>query len=130
MTMPIEPTPYADVNELLAQLLAAMQGVLGPKLVGVYLYGSLVTGDFDHGSSDVDLLAALSADLDAPELAALHQMHQAFADTHQYWAGRIEVAYISVAGLQTFRTQRTPIAVISPGEPFHLKDAGKDWLLN
>jgi predicted nucleotidyltransferase len=52
------PTPYADVNQLLEQLLSSLQTILGKKLVGLYLYGSLVTGDFDHECSDIDLLAA------------------------------------------------------------------------
>ncbi|KKU23014.1 MAG: hypothetical protein UX35_C0012G0001, partial [Microgenomates group bacterium GW2011_GWA1_46_15] len=40
-------TPYSDVNRLLNTLLTRMQSILHDKLVGLYLYGSLVTGDFD-----------------------------------------------------------------------------------
>ncbi|GAC1422991.1 MAG: hypothetical protein NVS4B1_20310 [Ktedonobacteraceae bacterium] len=54
--MQTNPTSYADINELLALLLSGMQSILSEKLVGVYLYGSLVTGDFDAETSDIDLL--------------------------------------------------------------------------
>ena len=30
----------------------------------------------------------------------------------------------------TFKTQSSLLAIISPGEPFHLKEAGREWLIN
>src|SRR4051812_44647747 len=96
-------TPYADINSLLAELLVGMQAILGTKLVALYLYGSLVTGDFDHEVSDIDLLAATASDIDDDEFMALQTMHHDFAVRHRVWDDRIEVAYLSVAGLKTFR---------------------------
>jgi Domain of unknown function (DUF4111) len=40
------------------------------------------------------------------------------------------VAYVPAGALWNFRTRTGRIAVISPGEPFHLKAAGRDWLIN
>jgi len=128
--MQTDPTPYIDMNALIEQLLSRIQEVLGKKLVGLYLYGSLVTGDFDHGSSDIDLLAAILSDIDEEEFAALQKMHDDFVHKNKQWNGRIEVAYLSVAGLKTYRSQLSKIAIISPGEPFHIKEAGNDWLIN
>jgi Domain of unknown function (DUF4111)/Nucleotidyltransferase domain len=54
-------TPYANINEILELLLASHRRILGTKLVGFYLYGSLVIGDFDPDISDIDLVAALSS---------------------------------------------------------------------
>ncbi|GHO91151.1 hypothetical protein KSF_011990 [Reticulibacter mediterranei] len=125
-----KPTPYADINSLLTELLAGMQAILGTKLVALYLYGSLVTGDFDHEVSDIDLLAATAFDINDDEFAVLQTMHHDFAARHGAWDDRIEVAYLSVAALKMFRTQVSKIAVISPGEPLHFKEAGKDWLMN
>lgn len=125
-----EPTPYAAINTLLEQLLAGIQTILGNKLVGLYLYGSLVTGDFDAASSDIDLLAATSSDVDEREFEMLQNMHHDFADKNKEWDGRIEVAYLSVTALQTFKSHSSKIAIISPGEPFHIKEAGIDWLMN
>jgi predicted nucleotidyltransferase len=71
MTMQTDPTPYADINELLERILSQMQGILGKKLIGLYIFGSLVTGDFDYESSDIDLVAAISADLNERELESI-----------------------------------------------------------
>src|ERR1700739_2040992 len=101
LLMEMNLTPYIDVNTLLNLLLSGIQKILGSKLVGFYLYGSLVTGDFDLESSDIDLLAAISSDLDETEFDALQQMHHDLAREHQDWDDRIEVAYLSVAALKT-----------------------------
>lgn len=123
-------TPYPDIDELLTSLLDQMHAILGDRLVGLYLYGSLVMGDFDPTISDIDLLAATATNLTEDEFARLHKMHDGFAAEHPEWYDRIEVAYLAVRGLRTFREERSPIAVISPGEPFNQKDAGADWLVN
>jgi predicted nucleotidyltransferase len=123
-------TPYADVNALLADLVAQIKATLGQQVVGVYLYGSLVWGDFDHNSSDIDLLAATASDIDAAALASLRVMHQRIAAQYPAWDNRIEVAYIARTGLRTFRLHRSPLAIISPGEPLRQIDAGMDWLIN
>jgi len=123
-------TPYADINDLLDDLLAQMQIVLKQKLVGLYLFGSLVWGDFDRGSSDIDLLAATASDIDDQEFSKLHQMHVDIVNTYPYWNGRIEIAYLSTYALKTFKSRPSKIAIISPGEPFHFKEADKGWLMN
>lgn len=126
----MEPAAYDDINRLLADLLDRMQQDLGRKLLGLYLYGSLVWGDFDQDISDIDLLAVTDGDLDPAEFERLDKMHLAFLQDYPRWDNRLEIAYYSVQGLQTFKTARSPIAVISPGEPFNLKEAGYDWLIN
>jgi hypothetical protein len=118
------------MDKLLNDLLYRIQQVLGKKLVGLYLYGSLVTGDFDPGISDVDLLAATATDIDGTEFDRLQELHADFVGDHPGWKDRVEIAYLSVAGLKTFRAQESTMAVISPGEPFHFKQAGREWLIN
>src|SRR4051812_45976805 len=61
----MQPTSHPNINTLLTELVSEMEKVLGEKLVGLYLYGSLVTGDFDDDISDIDLLAVTSAHIDA-----------------------------------------------------------------
>jgi predicted nucleotidyltransferase len=124
------PTPYPHINAMLDSLLSEMQHILGDKLVGLYLYGSLVMGDFDNESSDIDLLAATTTDIDDQDFDALHKMHDDFAEKHKNWEGRIEVKYLSVAALRTFKSQTSKIASISPGEPFHVIEAGKHYAAN
>ena len=123
-------TPYPEIDKLLKYLLGQIQQILGEKLVALYLYGSLVTGDFDRGISDIDLLAATASDIDDQEFERLQQMHYDIVARNPEWDDRLEIAYLSVTALKTFRTQMSQIGIISPGEPFHLTEAGKDWLMN
>ncbi|MFM2308740.1 MAG: hypothetical protein RLY87_861 [Chloroflexota bacterium] len=111
-------------------LATQLPGFLGAELVGIYVYGSLVWGDFDADISDIDTLVVLTRDVDDGLFAVLNAFHQELEAAFPEWQGRIEIAYIAQAALQTFRVQRSPIAVISPGEPFNIKDAGLDWLIN
>src|SRR5689334_18419057 len=110
----MEPTNYPHINRLLADLLARMQAILGDKLVGLYLYGSLVTGDFDDTVSDIDLLAAITDDLTEPQFSALQAMHHQFVADYPERQDRLEIAYLSLGALQTFKTQSSPIGIISP----------------
>lgn len=129
--MPTELNPLpVSVPTLLNTILTRMQLILGDKLAGLYLYGSLVTGDYDDTVSDVDLLAAITSDLNDDEFAALDVMHDAIIVETPQWNDRIEIGYYALEGLRTFRTQSSPIAVISPGEPFNRKTAGREWLMN
>ena len=123
-------TPYPIANELIASCLSDIQCVLGQKLAGLYLFGSLVTGDFDEQISDIDLLAATSSELDDADLDRLRQMHDDLSRRYPEWEDRIEVAYVSTTALRTFRSQRSKIGIISPGEPLHFVEAGSDWLIN
>src|SRR3989441_11209955 len=124
----MQATSNPDINILLDILLARIQSTLGKKLVGLYLYGSLVIGDFDPNISDIDLVAALSSDIDDREFEELQKMHAAFAEQHKDWDDRIEVCYISVAALNAVRSRTSKIANISPGEPFHRRESSIEWL--
>ena len=126
----MQPTTYPHVNRLLDLLLSQMQQILHEKVVGLYIFGSLVSGDYDDGVSDIDMLAAIASDLDQSEFIALEKMHKTIVANDPQWDDRLEIAYLSLNALKTFKTQRSNIGIISPGEPFHIKDAGSDWLAN
>lgn len=121
--------PYADINALLGLLLSRMQGVLGDKLIGLYVFGSLVTGDFDYGSSDIDLIAATSVKLNEEEIANLKLMHEDIAREEKQWDGRIEVGYIPVDELRRYNP-RYQQPMLSPGETFHVTTVGASWIIN
>lgn len=128
----MQHTPYSDINQILGQVQNGISSVLGEAFIGLYLYGSLTYDGYTPGVSDLDLLAALSDDLDPEAIPPLTRMHEEIVRRHPEWADRIEVIYISKQALQTYKTQRSPIAVISPGEPLHFREeqAGDDWLMN
>jgi hypothetical protein len=128
--MHTDPATRAEIAILTAALLDGQRAVLGQRLLGLYLFGSLVTGDFDPDVSDIDLLAATEGDITQADFAALEPLHRRLIADQPRWDDRLEVLYYSRQALAGFRAQRHQIAVISPGEPFNLKDAGLEWLMN
>ena len=124
------PTPYDDVNNILEDVQRSLAGTLSGNLTGIYVYGSLIMGDFDIRVSDIDLLVVTRAHLEQAVVHGLRDLHAALVATYPSWNDRIECAYVPEAALKTFKRQTSVIYVISPGEPLHAKRAGKDWLMN
>ena len=124
------PTPCPNANDLLSDLLKLLKQTLQDNFLALYLYGSLVTGNFDPDLSDVDLLAVLPSALSPNDFERLDELHRKLVAEHPKWENRLEVAYLSAEALQTFKTERSEIAVISPGEPFNVKEAGREYLMN
>lgn len=119
-----------EIRALLDLLLAQIQSILGDRLLGLYVVGSLVVGDFDPDVSDIDLIAVTVGDLDADEAACLKAMHIAVAQAHPRWDDRIEAVYVAAESLKQ-RPSAHRLAKIGPGEPFYVFDAnGSDWLIN
>ncbi len=125
----MEITQYSKIKELLEILLTRIKSILGEKLVGLYLEGSLVIGDFDPAISDIDLMAALSSEIDDREFEALKEMHAIFVTGHKEWYDRIEVCYVTVEALKTIRSRSARLVNISPGEPIHRLESTKEWIL-
>ncbi|HST89369.1 MAG TPA: aminoglycoside adenylyltransferase domain-containing protein [Ktedonobacterales bacterium] len=124
------PTPYARVNETLNLLRARLRAILGAKLVGLYLYGSLAAGDFDPASSDVDFVAATAAWRDDAELAALAAMHAEIAANGGTWGRRLEGAYFPLDALRRHNPQDMRHPFLSSTTPFGVHDLGWDWVIN
>lgn len=121
----------STVDALLEVIVSSIRGVLGDDLLGIYVYGSYVSGGFDPGVSDLDLVAVTSPEVVRIDLGGLEQVHQDIVRRDPEWSDRIEIVYIGRAALRSFRTSPGPLAVVSPGEPFHLRDDRPlDWLQN
>lgn len=106
------PTPYADLNTLLARLVEGARRRLGDRCVGAYLQGSFALGDFD-AASDVDFLIVTDGDLTPDVLADLQAFHAELHALPSPWAQRLEGSYAPAAILWRRDGQpRDP-----PGEP-------------
>lgn len=120
----------SEIVQVLNSLVAGLSSVLQDNLVGIYLYGSLVTEDFDAQVSDLDLVVVPNRGLDDASFHSLKELHQQVILRYPEWDDRLELAYVSLDALKTFRSKQSRIAIISPGEPFHQLDAGYDWLIS
>lgn len=119
-----------EVARVLHGLLPAILQALGGRVVSIVLWGSSVLGDYRVGRSDVDLFVGLDADPDTAILARLQAVHVELEGSLPEWRDRIEVAYVGVPSLQSFRTTPHVIARISPGEPLNLRTADSGWLID
>ncbi|TAH52447.1 MAG: DUF4111 domain-containing protein [Chloroflexota bacterium] len=92
---------YPEVNALLEQVLLGVRTILQREFVGMYLYGSLATGDFDR-ASDIDFLVVTEQEISKAAVMKLRAMHAQIAADDSAWAMDIEGAYLSLAALRHY----------------------------
>jgi predicted nucleotidyltransferase len=63
-TWTVRGTSDTEIEALLGRLTDEIRRNSNDTLVGLYVYGSLVTGDFDKDRSDIDLLAVVDTDVE------------------------------------------------------------------
>ncbi len=124
-TVIAEQLPATFVEELTTGLGSA----LGGDLLAVYLYGSAVSGGFDPGVSDIDLLVVTGSELDDQAVASIEAFHERTIERHPDWNDRLELVYVGRGTLARFR-EGGNLGVISPGEPFHIREGIEFWLQN
>jgi predicted nucleotidyltransferase len=124
----IQPTPYLEVNEVLKSLLASLKRILGEKFVGLYLYGSLATGDFHPRSSDLDFLVVTENDLSAEMISALETMHHTLWESNLEWAAKLEGAYVPKELIRRHALDGAPCPIVNEGR-LYLARLGSDWII-
>jgi hypothetical protein len=122
------PTPHPDVNEVLALLLARVEEILGNQFVGMYLYGSLSSGDFDPGSSDVDFAVITDGLLLAETVSALEAMHTDLSANGPAWAHKLEGSYVPKDLIRRHDPHGPPCPTLNEGR-FYLDPPGSDWVI-
>jgi len=124
----ILPTPYSDVNQFLQVFLTQVQAVLGEQFIGLYLYGSLASGDFVPARSDIDFLVVTADELSAGIISALEYMHARLWATGAKWALKLEGSYITQAALRRYNPEDGPFPCVNEGK-FYLARHESDWVL-
>ena len=66
-------TPYSELDAVLTKHSQRIQEALGNNFVGIYLQGSLATGDFDL-TSDVDFIVVIKEDLTEEQVSGVQQI--------------------------------------------------------
>jgi len=124
------PAPYPEVNALLRELLQSEQTILGNHFVGMYLFGSLTSGDFDQ-DSDIDVVVATDDELPDDLFSALRAMHARIAAGASWWATQLEVSYIPRHALR----RHDPAGAMHPhidrgkGDGLHMMRHDSDWVV-
>lgn len=128
INMQISPTPYPDVNEILNLLHKNVGEILQDQFVGMYLYGSLSSGDFDPETSDIDFLVVTSDWLSDETIAKLEAMHNQTWATSLKRAGKLEGAYVPKELIRRHDPTANPCPTINEGK-FYLDRLGSDWII-
>jgi hypothetical protein len=123
------PTPYPDVNAVLRVLLSGVQTVLGNHFVGMYVHGSLASGDFDPQRSDVDFLVVTVDELPDEMLPALEAMHACIAATELKWAAKLEGSYIPRHALRRYDPAHARHPALCVDGSFGLDQHASDWVI-
>src|SRR5262249_6504972 len=84
------PTALAALLDALKNQLPAL---LGPNLVGVYLYGSLTQGAFDAQRSDADGIVVTRRPLTQRQFVVLRRWLRGIADSNR-WARRCQLTFL------------------------------------
>src|SRR3712207_3967178 len=95
-----EPTPYPELNALLADLVTRVRTILEGNLVGVYLQGSFALGDADM-QSDCDFLTVTERRVSPAEEALLRRLHDEIPTRPGHWTQELEGSYVPKAELRT-----------------------------
>ena len=117
-----------EADGMLRALRAGIRRVLGENLVGVYLRGSLATGDFTPETSDLDLLAVTEQPVSDAEFAALAAMHRELAALSNPYANRVEIAYIDRRALRRYVPGREH-PTLEQGEALRWSAHDSNWIL-
>ena len=86
------PTPYGDLNSVLATLIEAVRRLLGSTFVGGYLQGSFATGGFDR-HSDADFIIVIEERPTTDIIKQLQTMHAELFSMKCPWAQYLEGSY-------------------------------------
>lgn len=113
-------TRYAEVNEVLQELMEGLRAGLGAQLAGVYLYGSLTSGDFDR-HSDIDVLVVTRDEMSDEVFAAVAAMHDRIAAGDSWCATQLEVAYVPLRTLRRYDAENSVYPHMDRGKREHLQ---------
>jgi hypothetical protein len=94
-------------------LTAFVRAALGETVLAVYVSGSLIEGDFEPASSDIDVLVVTHELLSARACGLLGRVHGDLA-RHHAWGDRLEGGYAARGQLRPWGIEGT-IAAIEPG---------------
>jgi Domain of unknown function (DUF4111) len=125
-----DATPYPAINTVIREWAEGVKRLLGKKIVGLYLSGSLAYGDFVPERSDIDLQAVVLNPLTEDELRSVEQLHRSIEGRTPQWANRIECSYVPLELMREMTPPATPRPWWGFGTFYPEAPAGNEWIIN
>jgi hypothetical protein len=117
------------VNAVLQELLDRARQVLSENFVGLYVYGSLASGDFNPETSDIDFLVVTADEVSPEQLAGLETLHARLNTGGLKWASKLEGAYLPRHALRRHDPDDTRARPGVNEGRFALGGLGSDWVI-
>jgi len=97
----IPDRPYPELRGVLNTFVDEIKTELAGNLIGIYLVGSLASGDFDL-DSDVDFLVVTNTELTESDMKSLQDIQIKIHNMDCYPAKHLEGSYISIGDLNNW----------------------------
>ncbi|HEX6509416.1 MAG TPA: aminoglycoside adenylyltransferase domain-containing protein [Chloroflexota bacterium] len=114
---------------MLIDFVASVRAALEPSFVGAYLTGSLALGDFDAGTSDIDIIVVTDGELPASVVAGLDRLHTRFRASGSLWAPRLEAAYVPLNALHIDVPPTALFPQVEKDREFGLYPVESGWVM-
>jgi hypothetical protein len=114
---------------VLEATLAGAREVLGARFAGMYLYGSLATGDFAPERSDIDFLVVTEVELPDATVAALADLHARLAASGDPWFAHLEGSYVPREAMRRYDPEGARHPHLPVGEALRIEQHGADWVI-
>jgi predicted nucleotidyltransferase len=101
------PTPYPELNAVLADLVSSVRQILGENFYGAYLQGSFAVGGADE-HSDVDFVVVIERELTDAEQRQLQALQERLFTLPTPWAQHLEGSYVPREQLRKLDPKRRP----------------------
>jgi len=111
MPAPLVPS---ELQPTLAELLKNVRHILGDQFIGLYLGGSLASGDFNPTSSDIDFTVVTTREVSPDVLPALQALHVRLASESK-WGAKLEGAYVPLAAFRRYDPAHSHYPNVSVG---------------
>lgn len=112
-------------------MLSGAREVLGPRFVGMYLHGSLATGDFAPERSDVDFLVVTDDVLPDEVVASLADMHARLSAGGGWpFAEHLEGSYIPRAAMRRYDASASRHPMLPIGAALRIEHHDVDWVID
>jgi len=122
------PVSYPEVNEILNLLLTNVKSILEDQFIGMYLYGSLSSGDFNPATSDIDFLVITTDIISEDKIAELNFMHQKIWKSGMKWASKLEGSYVPKDLIRRHDLNGAQCPTVNEGN-FYVGGLGSDWII-
>jgi len=123
------PTVHKDVNQTLAILHTSIKEVLKDDFVGLYLYGSLASGDFNPNSSDIDFVTVTKNVLTEAQVGELELMHNSLLATNKKWIQKLEGSYIAKEAFRRYDPNDQRKWPTLNEKKFYTDSHASDWVM-